>query len=126
MSELRTWQKIDGPPDDLRIIDLLNADGEPIERWSRRLSIERYWTDPTGRFKRQTWSQIRARGAVREVPEAPRHYKSAHSCRVCRRWLEGEWSSAAPPERVELQRQMDAGHCDRCHAEHCGGRAHTA
>lgn len=45
--------------------------------------------------------------------------KSAHSCRLCRRWLEGEWSRATPEERVEIQRQMTAGHCDDCHRKHC-------
>ncbi len=42
--------------------------------------------------------------------------KSNHECRECRRHLEGEWSRAARDsvERAELQRQMDAGRCDRC------------
>jgi hypothetical protein len=40
--------------------------------------------------------------------------KSAHSCRVCRRWLEGEWNWATTEERAALQRQMDQGHCDDC------------
>jgi hypothetical protein len=47
------------------------------------------------------------------------HFKSAHSCRVCRRWLEGEWPDADAAGRVELQRQMDAGHCDACHERVC-------
>lgn len=49
-------------------------------------------------------------------------FKSSTSCRVCRRWLEGEWNRAAPDsqERTEIQRQMDAGHCDSCHEKGCG------
>lgn len=46
-------------------------------------------------------------------------FKSAHSCRVCRRWFEVDWFRADAAGRVEIQRQMDAGHCDRCHAEYC-------
>ncbi len=45
--------------------------------------------------------------------------KGSFSCRTCRRWLEGEWSRATPDERVEIQRQMAAGHCDDCHRKHC-------
>lgn len=41
--------------------------------------------------------------------------KSAHSCRVCGRWLEGDWNmSKDPEERDELERQMQNGHCDNC------------
>lgn len=40
--------------------------------------------------------------------------KSAHSCRVCRRWLEGEWPRATAEQKVEIQRQMDVGRCDDC------------
>jgi hypothetical protein len=41
--------------------------------------------------------------------------KSAHSCRRCRRHLEGEWSRAEPGHaRNELNRQMNAGRCDPC------------
>lgn len=47
-------------------------------------------------------------------------FKSSTSCRLCRRWFEGDWSRAATPEeRAEIQRQMDAGHCDDCHRQHC-------
>jgi hypothetical protein len=46
-------------------------------------------------------------------------FKSAFSCRICRRWLEGEWSGATPEQRIEIQRQMDAGHCDDCHRKYC-------
>lgn len=45
---------------------------------------------------------------------APRRLKSAHSCRLCGRWLEGEWASADAEQCIELQRQMDQGHCDVC------------
>lgn len=44
----------------------------------------------------------------------PPKLKSAHSCRRCRRWLEGEWARASAEERVELQRQMSNGICDVC------------
>lgn len=42
--------------------------------------------------------------------------KPNHQCRLCGRWLEGEWNAAAPDsrDRDDLQRQMDAGHCDVC------------
>jgi hypothetical protein len=40
--------------------------------------------------------------------------KSSTSCRMCRRWLEGEWSSASPEQKVELERQMSVGRCDEC------------
>jgi hypothetical protein len=40
--------------------------------------------------------------------------KSNHSCRVCRRWLEGAWAVADPQGRAEIQRQMDCGRCDDC------------
>lgn len=47
-------------------------------------------------------------------------FKSSTSCRLCRRWFEGAWSRATTPEgRAEIQRQMDAGHCDSCHITHC-------
>jgi hypothetical protein len=64
---LRTWSKIDGPPAGLLEIELLDADDNAVERWTRPAGYGGYWTDPTGRLKRQTWSQIRARGKVREV-----------------------------------------------------------
>jgi hypothetical protein len=49
--------------------------------------------------------------AVRLVTLMPNH-----QCRLCGRWLEGEWNRAAPDsrDRDELQRQMDAGRCDVC------------
>lgn len=41
--------------------------------------------------------------------------KSSHSCRLCRRWLEGEWSRATTvAERQSLHRQMTNGLCDDC------------
>jgi hypothetical protein len=40
--------------------------------------------------------------------------KSAHSCRICRRWLEGEWARADETGRHSIQRQMDNGMCDGC------------
>jgi hypothetical protein len=48
-----------------------------------------------------------------------RRFKSSHQCRVCARWLEGEWSGADVAGRIDLQRQMDLGHCDRCHSQVC-------
>lgn len=62
---------------------------------------------------------------IRSMPDPapPCSFKSAHSCRICGRWLEGEWNVEAPPGRVELQRQMDAGHCDLCHERVCKVRA---
>lgn len=65
--ERRTWPKLDGPPADLQAFDLLDKYGNPIEHWTRRSPADSYWTDPSGRLKRQTWSQIRARGEIREV-----------------------------------------------------------
>lgn len=62
--------------------------------------------------------------AMRDAPASQCAYKGSTSCRICRRWLEGEWNRAAPgPERAELQRQMDAGHCDLCHERVCPVRA---
>lgn len=54
--------------------------------------------------------------------------KSAHSCRVCSRWLEGEWGRAgSDAERDALQALMDRGYCDKpgCEAE-AARRAETA
>jgi hypothetical protein len=51
---------------------------------------------------------------VIEPAEPLRRFKSAHSCRMCAKWLEGEWSDADPLDRLELQRQMSAGVCDAC------------
>jgi phosphoribosyl-ATP pyrophosphohydrolase len=44
----------------------------------------------------------------------PLKMKPNHQCRLCGRWLEGEWASAPKggPERTELQRQMSNGRCD--------------
>lgn len=62
---------------------------------------------------------------IHSMPDSasPCSFKSAHSCRICGRWLEGEWNVEAPPGRVELQRQMDTGHCDLCHERVCKVRA---
>jgi hypothetical protein len=40
----------------------------------------------------------------------------AHSelCRMCSRWLEGDWTRADPAEKRELERQMAVGRCDDC------------
>ena len=52
-----------------------------------------------------------------------RKLKSAHSCRLCGRWLEGECNSdtvqrlPAPAREIVqagLLRQMRQGHCDVC------------
>lgn len=41
--------------------------------------------------------------------------KSAHSCRVCSRYLEGDLNRAtSEEERSSLMRQMGQGHCDDC------------
>lgn len=48
-----------------------------------------------------------------DLPYVP-PLKSAHSCRLCGRWLEGEWSGASLEEKSEIQRQMDVGRCDDC------------
>lgn len=41
--------------------------------------------------------------------------KGNHQCRLCGRWLEGEWNrSKSEAERAELARQMEQGHCDGC------------
>jgi hypothetical protein len=50
--------------------------------------------------------------------DSPR-LKSAHSCRNCHRWLEGEWSQApdgpvGDEQRLQASRQMAQGACDAC------------
>jgi hypothetical protein len=41
--------------------------------------------------------------------------KSSGSCRICKCWLEGLWSSARTPEQREaVWRQIDSGLCDSC------------
>lgn len=40
--------------------------------------------------------------------------KSAHSCRRCGFWLEGEWSAADDAGRDQISRQMAVGRCDNC------------
>lgn len=41
--------------------------------------------------------------------------KGSTSCRMCGRWLEGDWNHAKRKAvREDLQRQMDAGRCDPC------------
>lgn len=45
--------------------------------------------------------------------------KSSTSCRLCRRWLEGEWNRESSGERrrealESLNRQMRNGRCDPC------------
>ena len=40
--------------------------------------------------------------------------KSSGSCRVCRRWLEGEWSQATPEQREVIEKEMAQGHCETC------------
>jgi hypothetical protein len=48
-----------------------------------------------------------------ERPSGYERLKSAHSCRLCGRWLEGEWSSANAVQRARLQIMMSLGRCDR-------------
>lgn len=48
------------------------------------------------------------------VPPPSPPLKSSPSCRVCRRWLEGEWPTADDAGRAEIERQMAAGRCDDC------------
>lgn len=51
--------------------------------------------------------------------------KSAHSCRRCGFWIEGEWGrartaydgAALDKYRADLQAQMDAGECWECQGE---------
>lgn len=44
--------------------------------------------------------------------------KSSGSCRICKRWLEGLWSTARTPEqRLAVLRQIDSGLCDSCQRE---------
>jgi hypothetical protein len=47
-----------------------------------------------------------------DVPPLPAN----HQCRLCGRWLEGEWNRARDDEalRHELHRQILAGRCDDC------------
>lgn len=52
--------------------------------------------------------------APRDLPIMP-PLKSAHSCRRCGRWLEGEWNRTDDDdERASIQRQMSDGRCDDC------------
>jgi hypothetical protein len=45
-------------------------------------------------------------------------FKSAHSCRLCGRWLEGEWARAVTDdERESIERQMNNGMCDDCQCQ---------
>lgn len=49
--------------------------------------------------------------------QVPR-FKSAHSCRRCGHWSEGDWSRAYragdQPAVAKAQREMDRGCCDPC------------
>ncbi len=79
---------------------------------------ERGYGEQAAEIQGSMWDRLRRiESALRGQPaERSRcRFKSAHSCRVCGRWLEGEWSAADAAQRVEIQRQMDAGHCDACH-----------
>lgn len=41
--------------------------------------------------------------------------QGSHSCRICRHWLEGDWSRAKTDSaRRSVQRQMNNGMCDPC------------
>jgi len=48
-----------------------------------------------------------------ERPSGYERLKSAHSCRLCGRWLEGEWSKANAVQRARLETMMSLGRCDR-------------
>jgi hypothetical protein len=97
-------------PDDVTLVDV-SGHG----RWERTPGST-VWRHRGGVYKLRAFGLLRQLGDVTEVVC---RFKDAYSCRVCRRWLEGEWSSAGPAERVEIQRQMDAGHCDDCHRRVC-------
>lgn len=68
--------------------------------------------------------------APADLPVVP-PLKSAHSCRRCRRWLEGEWAQEHTGERRPevldaIQRQMDAGRCDDCTRRETAGLVQAA
>src|SRR5207244_1364470 len=53
----------------------------------------------------------------------PRTFKSAHSCRVCGHWSEGDWNMAprgpgGDDQRAKAEREMGRGCCDNCWALH--------
>lgn len=60
-----------------------------------------------------------------ELPPPPRRLKSAHSCRICGHWCEGDWNSAyqylEPAHsaiKARADREMARGACDPCAKEH--------
>lgn len=57
--EPRTWPKLEGPPDDLRLVEI---EGSGVV-WQRERTGNRW----VGGHERLTWSQLRARGEVREL-----------------------------------------------------------
>jgi hypothetical protein len=64
--------------------------------------------------------------APSDLPVMP-PLKSAHSCRRCGRWLEGEWNSADDDQaRADIQRQMSWGRCDDCTRREAGEAAEDA
>ena len=58
----RVWVKIEGPADDVRTVEVNGV------RYERSLSSVGYWSACDG-SERMTFSQLRARGDVREVTE---------------------------------------------------------
>lgn len=56
---VRTWPKLEGPPGDLQVIEVEGLPGV----WQRS-AVGTYWQSG---LERLTWSQLRARGTVREV-----------------------------------------------------------
>lgn len=64
------------------------------------------------------WERLRSRLPVeiRDVNGVLLKLKSSHQCRLCGRWLEGEWANADAAGQVglcvALRRQMDNGRCD--------------
>lgn len=100
-------------PDAYRVPAAATISAEDADRlvrviWAERLAaIERYQGTEATKIK-----------AILNSTDGPKPLKSSHSCRVCGRWLEGDWNrSDDDAQRAEIQRQMDAGRCDTCTAK---------
>lgn len=96
--------------------DMLEEDYQPSAAWLL-LDDDTLTALPTGEYAERIGVTC---DGIQWVPYAPhdlpyvRPLKSNHQCRLCRRWLEGEWSGADPLGRIQIMRQMDFGRCDDC------------
>lgn len=101
---------------------LVDAQYEGVVRcsacWTKKHNVGNFVAVPLRSAPRsyvvKPWISQSERGARRSGTAEMKRFKSSHQCRICGRWLEGEWSRADAAQRVELQRQMDAGVCDGC------------